>query len=143
MGKLNPQDPRHQSLRNTLRLVGPIIFGIGVVLVVISAASLMGGVGNLFFLGFIGLPLMFVGGVMCQFGFLGALYRYAASEGAPVASETFNYMADETKESVKTIAGAVGEGLREGMGGHKACPKCGARCDVDSRFCKACGAAVT
>jgi hypothetical protein len=85
---------------------------------------------------------MFAGGVMSQFGYIGSVARFMASQGAPVAADTFNYMADETRDGVKTMAGAVGEGLREGMREGKACPKCAMKNDPDARFCKGCGAVI-
>ena len=68
-----------------------------------------------FWLGFVGLPLMFVGGVMCQFAFLGAVARFMAGETAPVAADTVNYMAEETKGAVETVAKAAAKGVVEGI----------------------------
>ena len=50
---------------------------------------------------------------MCQFGYLGAVARYVASESAPVAKDTVNYMAEETKGAVKTVAKSIAEGVEE------------------------------
>ena len=153
MAKLNPENPQHQAVRNLLRTVGPIVFGVGLVFLIVGVVSFFsafGGMGppRFFWCAFVGMPLMFVGGVMCQYGFLGAWARYMASEAAPVATDTFNYVADETRDGVKTIAGAVGEGLRDGLGANtatseKTCPKCGVKNSADSHFCKACGANLT
>jgi hypothetical protein len=145
MNRLDPNDPGHVRLRTALRTAGAIVFCVGLLLAIISAASLMTSDGEprWFWLGFVGLPLMFAGGVMGMFGWMGAMARFQAREGAPVATDTFNYMADETKGSVKTLAGAAGEGFREGSRGTRSCPKCGASNDADAKFCKACGAALT
>jgi hypothetical protein len=54
-------------------------------------------------------------GVMCQFGYFGAVAvaRYFASESAPVAKDTVNYIAEGTKDAVKTVARSIAEGLQE------------------------------
>ena len=74
-----------------------------------------GGRPKLFWCGFVGMPLMFVGAVLCMFGFMGALQRYAAAESAPVISDTVNYLAENTQEGVKTVSKAVAKGVVEGM----------------------------
>jgi len=140
MNRLDPNDPGHVRVRNGLRAGGAIVFCIGLLLAIISAASLMmsDGAPRWFWLGFVGLPLMFAGGVMSMFGWLGAMARFQAREGAPVAGETFNYMSGEVRDGVRDLAGAVGEGLRgEGL---KVCAKCGGRNNRDANFCQSCGA---
>jgi len=73
------------------------------------------GMPHYFWLAFIGLPLMFVGGVLCQFGFFGAVARFIAGESVPVAADTINYMAEETKGAVETVAKAAAKGVVEGL----------------------------
>ena len=142
MNRLDPSDPAHVKTRSILRTFGPIIFAVGLLCAIISAVNLMTADGEpkLFFLGFIGLPLMFVGGAMSMFGWQSALLRYQAREVGPVAGQSFNYLAGETREGIRDVAAAVGEGLR---GEQKvSCPKCSAINDADAKFCKACGAAM-
>ena len=67
------QQPGQSSIRTVLRIAGPVIFLAGLVCAIIAAVSLFASAGSFggphyFWLGFIGLPLMFVGGVLCQFG---------------------------------------------------------------------------
>ena len=116
MNSINP-DGKKQS--GFLKKVGPVILIIGVVLVVIGVGSFFlsfAGMGSprFFWCAFLGMPLIFVGGVMTQMGFLKNILRYTAGEAAPVAKDTFNYTARETKEGVKDIASSVAEGFREG-----------------------------
>jgi hypothetical protein len=59
------------------------------------------------------MPLLFVGLVMCQFGYLGAFYRYVASESAPVAKDVANYMGENVQPGVKSVAKAITEGVIE------------------------------
>ena len=41
--------------------------------------------------------------------------RFIAGETAPVASDTVNYMAEETKGAVETVAKAAAKGVAEGI----------------------------
>lgn len=81
---------------------------------------------------------------ICQFAYLGTMKRYVASETAPVARDTFNYMVDGTHESVQTLSRSVGAGLREAL--HSpvdetiACAQCSDLNAADANFCNGCGA---
>jgi len=138
--------PEHIQVRNTLRVAGPIIFSIGLILAIISFVDMVTARGEptLFWLGFIGLPLMFVGGSLSMYGFMGAMTRYAMREGAPVSAQTFNYMAEETRDGIKTSASALASGLREGFAPQEKifCTQCGRESDADAKFCKYCGKAM-
>ena len=61
--------------------------------------------------------------------------------------DTFNYLAEGTQEGVKTMAGAIGQGLREGgLGGGSQtvvrCHKCNALAPAEAKFCGQCGQAL-
>lgn len=58
--------------------------------------------------------MLFVGVVMCMFGFMGAVARYTAAEQVPVATDAISDLAEGTQGPVKTVARAVAEGLKEG-----------------------------
>jgi len=114
------QQPGQNSLRTALRIAGPVIFLVGLICAIIAAVSLFASAGSFerphyFWLGFIGLPLMFVGAVLCQLGFMGAVARFIAGETAPVATDTANYLAEETKGAVETVAKAAAKGVVEGI----------------------------
>lgn len=96
---------------------------------------------RLFCLGFLGIPLIFVGLVMTQMGFLGALARYQASEMASVSKDVANYMAEETQDSVQTVARAATRGIQQGLQpeAKRPCAKCGHANDARDRFCGGCG----
>jgi ribosomal protein L40E len=145
-------DPGHSSVRDTLRIVGPIVAlaGLGFMIVgLVDFFSAFGGDGppRLFWCFFVGIPLLGVGGAMTQFAFMGKVARYIAQESAPVAKDTFNYMAEGTKDGIRTVAGAIGQGLREGGpgGGSQTtvrCHKCNALLPAEAKFCSQCGQAV-
>ena len=114
------QQPQQNAIRKALRIAGPVIFLIGVLCLVIGIINFFFGFGSgemphYFWLAFVGMPLMFVGIVLCQFGFFGAVTRFIAGESAPVAADTVNYMAEETKGAVETVARAAAKGVVEGI----------------------------
>lgn len=114
------QQPKQNSIRTMLRIAGPVVFLTGVVCVIIAAVSLFASAGSFdgphyFWLGFIGLPLMFVGSVLSMYGFMGAVARFAAGEVAPVAADSVNYVAEETKGAVETVAKSAAKGVVEGI----------------------------
>ena len=143
--------PEHLRVRNALRVAGPIVFLVGLILTVIGAASLFVNSGsftpeNYFWLGFVGMPLMFVGGACSMYGFMGAMARYAAREGVPVGVDAINYAAEGTQLGITTAARAIAAGVRQGLSEPlpgRTCARCQSPNDADARFCKTCGAALT
>jgi len=145
-------DPGHKSIQRVLLTVGPVLAAMGLILMVIGIASFAMAFGGsepprYFWCALIGIPLLFGGGAMTSFGLLGKVARYQAQEMAPVAKDTLNYMAEGTRESVKTVAGAIGEGLRQGglSGGSQTmvrCHKCNALIEAEAKFCSQCGQAI-
>ncbi len=157
MGEETKINPKHSGMRIVLRILGPICLLAGV-LCIAKGVSMFGndGAAEGFTIPkymFGGMALLFVGGVMTMFGFLGAAARYQAAEVAPVVKDTFNYVADGTRDGVKTVASAVGQGIAEGMrsaggtGGEQKvlvrCHKCNAENDASAKFCDQCGAALS
>lgn len=144
-------DTRHREARAFLRFLGPALIAVGLVLVVIGFGSFFSSFGSFgapryFWCAFVGIPVLGVGVAMTKFAYLGAVTRYMANEVAPVGKDTFNYLAHGTKDGVREIASAVGDGLR-GVSGERTvevvrCHKCNEENDADARFCKSCGAAL-
>jgi hypothetical protein len=129
------QQPGQNSIRMLLRVAGPVIFLAGLACTIIGTISFFASFGSFgmphyFWLAFIGLPLMFVGAVLLQFGFFGAVARFIAGESAPVAADTVNYMAEETKGAVETVAKAAAKGVVEGIEAGRAEPGQGKRTDL-------------
>ncbi len=142
---MNKIDPGHNVTRNVLRVLGPILVltGLGFMIVgFVDFVRAFNGFGQarLFWCFFVGMPLLFVGGILISYGFMGKVLRYTAEETAPPVKDTFNYLAEGTREGVKAVAGAIGEGLREsGLGGAGPtmvrCHKCNALAPADAKFC--------
>lgn len=140
-------NPKHGEIRQVLRIAGPVAAGLGLLLIAIGVGSFClafggGGPPRFFWCAFLGMPILFVGTVMCMFGFMGAIARYQAGEVAPVGKDTFNYLAEGTQGGVQTVAAAVAAGLTQGTAGSSKtvrCPKCGHPSDTDAKFCDECG----
>jgi hypothetical protein len=144
-------DPRHRDKRSALRVLGILLLVVGgcfMAVGLISFFSAFGGFGRprLFWCCFVGAPVLAAGGALAKFGYMGAVGRYMAGEMAPVAKDTFNYMADGTRDGVRTVARAVGEGLglRDGEGPATVvlCHRCNGENDADAKFCSECGAPI-
>ena len=127
MPRTDPGLRDQASVRSALRLGGPIVFGIGLLLTAIalidffSSFGSFGGMPTNFWMAFIGLPMMGIGWAMIQAGYLGSATRYVAGEVAPTLRDTI---------------GALG------FGSEAACASCGAANDRTARFCAQCGKAM-
>jgi hypothetical protein len=112
------QTPKHRSARLFLRVAGPLVALVGLVFMIVGMTSFFSAFGGgrppgLFWCCFVGLPLLFIGAVLCMYGFMSAMARYAAAEQVPVATDAMTDFADGTKGAIKTVARAVAEGVRE------------------------------
>ncbi len=142
-------DPGHKAARNTLRVVGPLVALIGAGFAVVGFVDFFSAFGgsrapHLFWCAFVGLPLLGLGVTLTKFAYLGRIMRYMGQEAAPPVQDTFNFLAEGTKDGVRTVASALGQGLREGGfgGGSQTmvrCHKCNALAPADARFCGQCG----
>jgi ribosomal protein L40E len=149
-GKVSDEiNPGHEGVRAALRLVGPVIAGMGLLFLVIGLVSFFsafggGGFPRYFWCAFVGMPLLAIGVGITKFAYLGAVARYMAGEAAPVGKDVTNYMVAGTKDSIRDVATAVGEGLaaagRQTTDRQLICRKCGAENEAGANFCHSCGA---
>ncbi len=114
------QMPQQSGIRRTLRRAGLAILAVGGLLTLVGIGSFFASFGSFgpprfFWCAFLGMPLLFVGGAMTLFGFLGACQRYVAGESAPVAKDVVNYMGENIQPGVRSIAKAVTEGIKAGL----------------------------
>lgn len=121
------QLPQQASIRNFLRIAGPVALGLGVICCVTAFISLISSSNSFepprfFWLGFVGLPLLFAGFVMSGMGYMGAIARYQAAELAPVGTDAAKYVAEETQGAVETVAKAAAKGIVEGIEAGRAKP---------------------
>lgn len=149
-------NPRSDSQRATLRLIGGILCAVGGVFVLVGMVSFFqsfnsfGGPPSKFWCVFVGAPMLAIGSRLLMLGYMGAVARYTAGEVAPVATDTLNFVADETRSSVRKVSGAIAAGVRDASrsstateaGPQVACPSCHHDNDPDARFCDQCGTAM-
>lgn len=118
MNEKDLQIPGHANVRKFLQIGGPVILASGVLFTIVGIGSFFMSFGSaspprFFWCGFIGLPMMFVGGVMCMFGYASVVQRYLAGETAPVAKDVVNYMGENTQPGLKAMSKAIAEGVIE------------------------------
>ena len=127
-----------------------VVFGL--VLTAIGLISFFSAFGTFqppryFWAAILGLPMIGIGVALTRLGYLGEIFRYLSGEVAPVARDTFNTMAEGTRQGVETMAHAVGRGLSTVMNEGAPpepetvlCHRCDASNTGDSKFCNQCGA---
>jgi len=139
---------KHSEMRALLRVVGPLVLGVGLLFAVVGIGSFFAAFGSFeppryFWCAFVGIPLLGVGASICKFAYMGTVARYMANEVAPVGKDVVNYMAHETKDAVRGVASAFSEGLQtgnaRGVTGDLCCEGCGCRNEPTAKFCKHCG----
>jgi hypothetical protein len=158
LDRLDPSNPKHAEFRLMLRLAGPSIAAVGLVFLAIGLINFFWSFGHepprLFWCAFVGGPIFMVGLIITKFAFMGAVSRYMANEVSPVGKDVANYMAHDTKESVRDLASAVAEGFRSGdpnadesvetpgASVKVRCRKCRALNDEAAKFCNQCGGEI-
>ena len=155
-------DPQHQKSRTFLRTVGPVLIVLGAALIIWGAITMFspawssrGGFSETSRSMFGGFGMcagggvcLFVGITMTMLGYLGRVARHVSAEVAPVAKDTFNYVAEGTQQAVGDLAGAIGQSLRGAAPPPSAAPpaarvrclKCNADNPAGAKFCSQCGA---
>lgn len=139
-------EQQHNNTKKKLKIIGGVLTAVGAVCALIGFIDFFsvfndgGGMPKLFFLCFIGLPLLGVGLMLLSFGFKKEISTYVKNESVPVINEA----ADELKPAVKSVVSAVREGIQpDGQNGHTIkCPKCGAENPADHKFCSECGGSL-
>ena len=78
---------------------------------------------------------------------MGAVSRYVANEVVPVGKDVVNYMADGTKDAVRDVAAAIGEGISSSQNDREVqvvrCYKCQKNNEASANYCKSCGAPLS
>ncbi|HJP70959.1 MAG TPA: zinc ribbon domain-containing protein [Candidatus Limnocylindria bacterium] len=115
------------ATRSFLRAGGAVALGLGVLLTGIALFDFLGAMGSFeqpknFWMGFIGLPLIAIGGATMKAGYLGPASRYVAGELTP---------------TIRDSLGALGL-----AGATRTCPACGATNAAEAKFCDDCGTAL-
>ena len=136
----------HTTARRIFRILGPIILVLGISLMAIAFIDFFQAFNSFseepekFGYFFAGMPLFFIGAVLCNFGYGSVASRYVAREMAPVASETFNYVSHEIQDGIKDISKGITEGSLEAKQKITIhCPKCSVENELNANFCSNCG----
>jgi double zinc ribbon protein len=150
-----PQIRDQAGLRSGLRVAGPVLFGLGLILTLMGLADFFGSFGTFgsgpprnFWLAFLGLPLMAVGGTLLRVGYLGAASRFLAGEVAPTIKDTIDYVGGGSDQvTCPTCGGTSRAGAKfcDDCGAPLAvsCPSCGHPNAVGASFCDECGKPLT
>jgi transcriptional regulator with XRE-family HTH domain/ribosomal protein L40E len=133
--------------RTAIRIIGWILLPIGLVCLIVAGVNFALSATNfempsLFFLFYIGGPLLFIGIACLLFGYLGKINRYTAHEVAPVAKDTTNYIIDGTRDELKETLKSVKDDNGTSSKG-PVCPKCGVLNETGAKFCDHCGTPLT
>ena len=127
--------------RTFFRVAGGVLLPLGIIVFVWGVVNVFGYDGYdsppgrylVAFLG--GLPLIGVGLMCLNVGFLGAAARYGAGETMPVARDSAAYLTDG--QGVMGIGRTVDDPGPTASGPF--CRSCGVRNDPDATFCDGCG----
>ena len=145
-------DPGHLKVLKVLRTVGPILLVLGGLCMLVAFIDLVRVMMDIsdwprfFWLFFVGGPLLFLGVAMTSTGYAGRIARFHAAQYAPVAKDTFNYMAEETQDGIKTVARSIAQGVQdakedvnEDEKARLRCPACGFVETGNATYCSGCG----
>lgn len=149
---MNTQE--HQKTKMTLRVLGIVLLAFGAGLTItglvdffLSMSDPLGGTPTLFWMLFLGFPLLAFGLMLLLTSFRQEISRYVKNETVPVINEA----GEEIAPAVRAVAAAAREGViptehltcgacgAENPAGNSYCGKCGAPL---ARTCPACGASV-
>jgi hypothetical protein len=129
--------------RTFFRVLGVLLTGAALVFLVIGGIDFFSSFDSYeaptkFWMFFVGIPMLGVGGWCLQAGFMGVGARYVSGEVSPVVKDSAAYLTDGK--------GLLDVGVRAQAETPAAagpyCRSCGTRNDADARFCDSCGTAM-
>ena len=151
MTRPDPSLREQNTIRTLLRIGGPILLGIGLVLAIAGFVSFFSAFGNPsggmptnFWMAFIGLPMLAAGASLTRAGFLGPASRYVAGEVTPTIRDTMGALGIGAERIVCPSCGTENDATAKFCDGcgrplNRACTACGAENDANARFCDGCG----
>jgi len=103
---MNKINPNHQNQRSALKLIGPIMLGIGIIFIAVGVISFFSAFGSFespkyFWCCFVGVPLMGIGARITKYAYMEKIARYSAGELAPVAKDVIRYLKKDTSDNTK------------------------------------------
>jgi len=148
----NKIDKNASKKKKILKVIGFIFLPLGLLFLIFGFSNF-----ELFFLSFLGMPMLFIGSSCLMFAYQGSIARYNASQTAPVLKDTINYLADETKDTIVNVSNEIknkqvkchkcnhendyNANFCDNCGSklYKICSNCNEKNDADASFCKSCG----
>lgn len=136
-------EQQHNATKKKLRVIGIILIIVGVLCMttgIVDFSLAFNGKEvrdpTLFFLIFLGSPIMVAGIICLIFGFKKEIGMYIKNESVPVINEA----AGDLKPAIKSVVSAVKEGLNgEEKQSDRVCSHCGKSNDGNHAFCSFCG----
>ena len=145
----NPGLAHQSGIRVFFRIAGPLVLLVALGFLAVGLMDFFGSMDSFegpqkFWMLFVGIPLLAVGGWLCQAGYGGVAARYASGELSPVAKDSAAYLTDgEGLLGVGRTGDDHGAARTPGAaGGGPFCRSCGVRNDADARYCDGCGQSV-
>ncbi|MDL2292778.1 zinc ribbon domain-containing protein [Acholeplasma sp. OttesenSCG-928-E16] len=137
-----------KGTKKKLKVIGLVLIIVGAIFTITGFVEFFIAISNLdsmegpklFWMLFIGLPMLGIGFSLFMMAYRGKIARYVASESAPVAKDVTNYMIDETKDSIIGVVNEIKNNKGASKPTKRACLKCGAINEIDQNFCGHCGA---
>lgn len=138
---MTEEQMKHLKVKKTLKIVGLIMLGIGLVCAITGFVNFFmvfgtGEMPRLFFLCFIGFPLIGVGGGLTLFGFKREITSFSVKETVPV----INDVSKDISPAVRNITSAIRDGIH--TADTTKCKVCGAYNKIGSKFCNECGSKI-
>ena len=130
---------QHQKTKMTLRVLGVCLLAFGAVLAITGftnffMSAMAGVMPTLFWMLFLGLPLLAVGLMLLLMSLRQEITRYVKNETVPIVNEA----GEEIAPAVRAVAAATREGFTPTE--HLTCGACGAENPAGNSFCGKCGA---
>ena len=131
-----PGYSRQSSMRFTFRVAAVVVLGLALYFMAVALADLFTAESEpqKFWMLFVGIPMLAVGGWLGMAGFGGAAARYVVGEGAPVARDSLDYL---TRGQGLDSLGRTHPDAEPTGGPY--CRACGTRNDAAASFCDSCG----
>ncbi len=125
----------HEQKKKKIKRIGKILLIVGGILSIVGIGSFFmavagGGFPSLFFLAFIGFPMVGFGGMLTSVGYKREIGKYMKDESMPIIKEAYDDLHPEIKDMVSLIKGEDSD---------IECTYCGTKNDYNARYCKSCG----
>lgn len=109
---------RNAGIRTSLRAIGFIALLIGIIFAAVGLIDFFSAFEGShhptqFWCVFVGVPLVGLGSACLKAGYLREIGGYVAGESAPIVSDTFKYVSEELRPSIRNIAGDIREATSE------------------------------